>query len=226
MTAPHRPHRRGLLAGIRASFLTGLVIVAPAALTVWLIVTVVEFVDGTVLPLVPAWLWPEALTGLPLPGLGLIIFLAFTLAVGWLTKNIVGRSVIRWGEELVARMPVVRSIYNGLKQIAETVFSQSSNSFSRACLVEFPRPGCWAVAFVSSTARGEVASRIATERTMISVFMPTTPNPTTGFLFFVPEADVHMLDMSIEDAAKLIISAGLVVPERLPDGRLVARAAG
>lgn len=226
MTAPHRPHRRGLLAGIRASFLTGLVIVAPAALTVWLIVTVVEFVDGTVLPLVPAWLWPEALTGLSIPGLGLIIFLAFTLAVGWLTKNIVGRSVIRWGEELVARMPVVRSIYNGLKQIAETVFSQSSNSFSRACLVEFPRPGCWAVAFVSSTARGEVAARIATERKMISVFMPTTPNPTTGFLFFVPEDEVQMLDMSIEDAAKLIISAGLVVPERLPDGRLVARAAG
>lgn len=226
MTAPHRPHRRGLLAGIRASFLTGLVIVAPAALTVWLIVTVVEFVDGTVLPLVPAWLWPEALTGLSIPGLGLIIFLAFTLAVGWLTKNIVGRSVIRWGEELVARMPVVRSIYNGLKQIAETVFSQSSNSFSRACLVEFPRPGCWAVAFVSSSARGEVAARIATERKMISVFMPTTPNPTTGFLFFVPEDEVQMLDMSIEDAAKLIISAGLVVPERLPDGRLVARAAG
>lgn len=226
MTAPHRPHRRGLLAGIRASFLTGLIIVAPAALTIWVIVTVVDFVDGTVLPLVPAWLWPEALTGLTIPGLGLIIFLAFTLIVGWLTKNIVGRSVIRWGEELVARMPVVRSIYNGLKQIAETVFSQSSNSFSRACLIEFPRPGCWAVAFVSSDARGEVAARIQTDRKMISVFMPTTPNPTTGFLFFVPEADVQLLDMSIEDAAKLIISAGLVVPEKLPDGRLVARAMG
>ena len=220
MSHPNRPHRRGILAGLRASFLTGLVVVAPAVLTVWLITTVVDFVDSRVIPLIPQalierWLPPQ-LAGYDLttlPGLGLVLFFLFTLSVGWLAKGIIGRSVIQWGEDLVARMPVVRSIYNGLKQIAETVFSQSSTSFSRACLVEYPRKGLWAVAFVATGAKGEVARKLGEDRRMISVFMPTTPNPTTGFLFFVPEDEVHYLDMSIEDAAKLIISAGLVTPD-------------
>lgn len=229
MTQPHRSHRRGLLAGLRASFLTGLVIVAPAVLTIWLISTMIDFVDARVLPLIPegvlAQYLPEAIAGWRLsdvPGLGVIIFLVFTLLVGWLAKGYIGRSLIQWGEEIVARMPVVRSIYNGLKQIVETVFSQSANSFSRACLVEFPRPGCWAVAFVSTDAKGEVALKVGREGKMISVFMPTTPNPTTGFLFFVPEASVIYLDMSIEEAAKLIISAGLVVPDPDKPGKVRA----
>lgn len=226
MSPQPRPPRRGLLAGLQASFLTGLVIVAPAALTVWLIVTVVEFVDGTVLPLVPARIWPSWLNDLTIPGLGVIIFLVFTLLVGWLGRNFIGRRLIAWSEEIVARMPVVRSIYNGLKQIAETVFAQSSTSFSRAVLVQYPRQGLWAIAFVSTDTKGELAHHLNGREKHLSVFLPTTPNPTSGFLLFVPESETVPLDMTIEDAAKLVISAGLVVPDRLPDGRLVARVAG
>ncbi|WP_127109711.1 DUF502 domain-containing protein [Pararhodobacter zhoushanensis] len=219
MSPTPRPHRRGFFAGLRASFLTGLVIVAPAVLTIWMIRAVVDFVDSKVMPLIPADLLhgilPDRLTQLNLPnipGLGLIIALVFTLVVGWLAKGYIGKSLIGWGEDIVARMPVVRSVYNALKQIAETVFSQSSTSFNRACLVEYPRPGLWAVAFVSTETKGEIAQKLGDEK-LISVFLPTTPNPTSGFLLFVPEKDVKYLDMTIEEAAKLIISAGLVAPD-------------
>lgn len=229
MSPPHRPHRRGFLAGLRASFLTGLVIVAPAVLTIWLITTVVEFVDSKVMPLIPRSMldrvlpaWLTELELVTLPGLGLVIALVFTLIVGWLAKGYIGRSLIDWGEDLVARMPVVRSIYNALKQIAETVFAQSSTSFNRAVLVEYPRPGIWAVAFVSTETRGEIAQKLAAKAPggLVSVFLPTTPNPTSGFLLFVPETSVIALDMSIEDAAKLIISAGLVTPDPDKSGKV------
>jgi uncharacterized membrane protein len=225
MSPQPRPPRRGLFAGIRASFLTGLVIVAPAVLTIWLIQTVIEFVDGKVLPLVPSRVFPDWLTGISVPGLGLIIFLAFTLIVGWLAKGLIGRSLIAWGEEIVSRMPVVRSIYNGLKQIAETVFAQSSTTFNRACLIQYPRPGLWAIAFISTDTKGELAQNLNATEKHLSVFLPTTPNPTSGFLLFVPESQVILLDMSIEEAAKLVISAGLVVPDRTQAGRTLARSA-
>lgn len=204
--------RRGFLSGLRSSFLTGLVVVAPAVLTIWLISTVVEFIDSRVMPLIPARLIPQDLQSLTIPGQGVLIALIFTLVVGWLAKGYIGRSLIDWSENLVARTPVVRTIYNALKQIAETVFAQSNTSFNKACLVQYPRPGLWAVAFVSTDAKGEIAERLADNGRLISVFLPTTPNPTSGFLLFVPEQDVVYLDMSVEDAAKLIISAGLVVP--------------
>lgn len=229
MSTPPRPHRRGIFAGLRASFLTGLVIVAPAVLTIWLITTFVEFIDARVMPLIPRdalrQLLPDRLAQIDLislPGIGLVIALVFTLFVGWLAKGYIGRSLIQWGEDLVARMPVVRSVYNGLKQIAETVFAQSSTSFNRACLVEYPRPGLWAVAFVSTETKGEIARKIGGEK-LISVFLPTTPNPTSGFLLFVPEKDVVALDMSIEDAAKLIISAGLVAPDPERPGQVTRK---
>lgn len=224
MTPEDPQQKRGLLTEIRTAFLTGLVFVLPAVLTLWMIKTVIEFVDRNVLPLIPGRLWPDMMV--TIPGLGLIIFLGFTLAVGWFAKGLIGRSLILWSEMIVARMPVVRSLYNGLKQIAETVFAQSSTSFSRACLIQYPRQGLWAVAFVSTDTRGEVAQALNADGDKhISVFLPTTPNPTSGFLLFVAERDVIPLDMSIEDAAKLVISAGLVVPERTSDGRLVARKA-
>ena len=113
---------------------------------------------------------------------------------------------------MVDRMPVVRSIYNGLKQIAETVFAQSETSFDKACLVEYPRKGIWAIAFISTTAKGEIQESIAVDDQMMSVFLPTTPNPTSGFLLFVPKSDMIELKMSVEDCAKLVISAGLVYP--------------
>lgn len=205
--------RKGRFATLRASFLTGLVVVTPIGVTAWLIWTVAGWVDGWVLPMVPHELRPEHYIGVNLRGIGVVIFLVFTLVVGWLAKGIFGRALIRIGESIVDRMPIVRSVYSGIKQIAETVFSQGEDKFDRACLIDYPRQGIKAVAFVSSTAKGEVARRAeAADDPLISVFLPTTPNPTSGFLLFVPKSQVTYLDMSVEDAAKLIISAGLVYP--------------
>lgn len=207
------PSRRsGRFAGLRASFLTGLVVIAPVGLTIWLIWTVVGWIDGVVLPFVPSTFRPEQYIGINLRGVGVIIFLIFTIFVGWIAKGLIGRSLIRYGENLVNRMPVVRSVYSGIKQISETVFAQSERSFERACLIQYPRKGIWAIGFVSTTARGEVSERAETGGKLMSVFVPTTPNPTSGFLLFFPAEDIIELDMSVEDAAKLVISAGLVYP--------------
>ena len=216
-----RRRRFSMLGGLRASFLTGLVVIAPIGLTVWLIWTVIGWIDGFVLPLVPSAYRPENVLGtlfglenapINIRGVGVVVFLLFTIIVGWLAKGIIGRSLLRWGENLVDRMPVVRTIYNALKQIAETVFSQAETSFDKACLVQYPRPGIWAVAFISTTAKGEIQKRVPVEEQVMSIFLPTTPNPTSGFLLFVPRRDIIELEMSVEDAAKLVISAGLVYP--------------
>lgn len=213
----HKP-RRGILAGLRASFLTGIVVIAPVGLTIWLIWTLVGWIDGMVLPFVPATFQPETYIGINLRGVGLVIFLIFTIVVGWIAKGLIGRSLIRIAEDIVDRMPVVRSVYSGIKQISETVFAQSERNFEKACLIQYPRKGIWAIGFISTTARGEISNRAETGGRLLSVFVPTTPNPTSGFLLFLPEEDVVALDMSLEDAAKLIISAGLVYPsDRQPE---------
>jgi len=216
------PHRRSLLGSLKTSFLTGLVVIAPITLTLWLIWTVIGWIDGWVLPFVPAGYRPQNLVGLDVPGFGVVIFLVFAVVVGWMAKGLLGRTFIGWGENIVDRMPVVRSIYNGAKQIAETVFAQSETSFDRACLVQYPRKDIWAIAFVSTRTKGEIAARIPREDALVSVFLPTTPNPTSGFLLFVPESDIVPLDMAVEDAAKLVISAGLVYPNPKAPGKVIA----
>ena len=205
--------RRGMFSWLRASFLTGLVVIAPIALTLWLIWTVAGWVDSWVLPFVPVWLRPDQYVGLNVRGVGVLVFLIFTVLVGWMAKGIIGKSLIRWAESLVQGLPVVRSVYKGLKQIAETVFAQSEASFDKACLVEYPRKGIWAIAFISTGAKGEIDAKIDHASSKTAVFLPTTPNPTSGFLLFVPKSDVIELDMTVEDAAKLVISAGLVYPD-------------
>ncbi|MDU8926946.1 DUF502 domain-containing protein [Alisedimentitalea sp. MJ-SS2] len=240
MTTPfdddHHPHKKRWrpFAGLRNNFLAGLVVVVPVAITMWMIWTFVGWIDSWVLPFVPGSYHPDALlkhwfgdqgwyiwlTGgeevrINVRGVGVVLFLIFTVLVGWITKGLVGRSFLAWGEGMVDRMPVVRSLYNGIKQIAETVFATSSEAkFDKACLVEYPRKGIWAIAFISTKAKGEVASRIPVDEDIISVFLPTTPNPTSGFLLFVPRHSVIELDMSVEDSAKLVISAGLVYPNK------------
>lgn len=208
---PPRP-KRGLFSKFRSSFLTGLVVVAPIALTLWLIWTVAGWVDGWVLPFVPLWLRPDQYIGLNIRGVGVIVFLIFTVLVGWIAKGLIGRSLLNWAERMVQGLPVVRSVYNSLKQIAETVFAQSDTSFDKACLVEYPRKGIWAIAFIATSAKGEIDKKIDGENSKTAVFLPTTPNPTSGFLLFVPTRDLIELDMTVEDAAKLVISAGLVYP--------------
>ena len=227
--APHHRRHGSFLGGLRNNFLTGIIVIAPIGLTVWLIWTVVGWVDGVVMPFVPSAYHPEAVINrifgttaenhidVNIRGVGVIVFLIFTVVVGWVAKGLIGRSFIAWGEEMVGRLPIVRSIYNGLKQIAETVFTQGDAKFDKVCLVEYPRKGVWSVAFISSTARGEIARRVsAAGHEVIAVFMPTTPNPTTGFLMFVPRSEIIELDMTLEQAAKLVISAGLVYPGDTP----------
>ena len=219
-TTKNSTRRKSLFSGLRNSFLTGVVVIAPVGLTVWLIWSVIGWVDGVVLPFVPGRYKPENILNtflgldiqLQLRGVGVVFFLIFTTFVGWLAKGLLGRSLIRSAERFVNRMPVVRSIYSGVKQIAETVFSQADRSFEKACMVEYPRKGIWAVGFISTPARGEISARGNDSKGMLSVFVPTTPNPTSGFLLFFPKEDVIELDMTIEDAAKLVISAGLVYP--------------
>jgi uncharacterized membrane protein len=217
MSDPHRP-RRSLSLGIRGSFLTGLVVLAPVVLTGWLIWTVTGWIDGWVLPLIPERWQPDTLVGMDLRGVGLVIFLVFTVIIGWVAKGLIGRSLIRWAESIVDRMPVIRTVYNGVKQIAETIFAQTDTKFDKACLVEYPRPGIWAIGFVSTRAKGELAAALADKGEILSVFLPTTPNPTSGFLLYLPARDVMLLDMKVEDAAKLIISAGLVYPNARDPG--------
>ncbi|RVV99636.1 DUF502 domain-containing protein [Mesobaculum littorinae] len=213
-TDPRDPRRRRntLLGGLRASFLTGIVVIAPIALTVWLLWTLVGWIDSWVMPFVPLRFRPEQYIGINLRGVGVIFGLLFTVIVGWLAKGLIGRSLLRWGESVVDSVPVVRSIYNALKQLAETVFAQTETSFDRACLIEYPRRGIWSIGFISTAAKGEIDATIPVGDRKLTVFLPTTPNPTSGFLLFLPESEVIELDMTIEDAAKLVISAGLVYP--------------
>ncbi|MCK4713066.1 MAG: DUF502 domain-containing protein [Marinosulfonomonas sp.] len=206
------PRKRRWFTGFRNNFFTGLVIVAPVGVTLWLIWSITGKIDSWVLPLIPETFTPKPYIGIDLRGLGVIIFLIFTVIVGWVTKGIIGRSLLNMGEDMVSRMPVVRSIYNGLKQLAETVFAQSETSFDKVCLIEYPRKGIWAVAFISTSTKGEVSGKIPVDGKLTSVFLPTTPNPTSGFLLFVPQSDIIELDMSVGDAMKLVISAGLVYP--------------
>jgi len=223
---PAKTRRVGMFGRIRANFLTGLVVIAPIGLTIWLIWAVMGWVDSFVLPFVPNRFKPEQYIGINLRGVGVIFFLLFTVVIGWLAKGFIGRSLLRWAENLVDRTPVVRSVYSGLKQIAETVFAQSETSFDKAVLVEYPRRGLWTIAFVSTDAKGEIAEAIPTTDDKVSVFLPTTPNPTSGFLLFVSRSELIELDMSVEDAAKLVISAGLVYPHdktiQEPRGRIAA----
>ncbi|MFV0491961.1 MAG: DUF502 domain-containing protein [Pseudorhodobacter sp.] len=214
------PKRRGFIAWLRSSFLTGLVVVLPVGLTLYLIWTVTGWIDGFVLPFVPSGYRPEALMRYYLGeeyvynirGIGVIVFLLFTILMGWIARGIIGRSFIAGAEGLVDRMPIIRTIYSGLKQIAETVFAQTDQNFEKACLVEYPKEGIWAIGFISTRAKGEIAAKFPEHDEILSIFLPTTPNPTSGFLLFVPADAVRMLDMTIEEAAKLIISAGLVYP--------------
>lgn len=213
------PRKRGLLGGLRASFLTGLVVVLPIGLTIYLVYTVVGWIDSWILPLIPFGWQPDQLVeyyigpnaNFPTRGLGVIVFLVFTVIVGWIAKGLLGRTILAQTEALVDRMPVVRSVYGGFKQITETFFAKSEKSFDKTCLVEFPRPGTWAVGFVATTAKGEIADKLPSDKKMIAVFVALTPL-TSGILLYVPEEDVILLDMKADDAVKLIVSAGLVAP--------------
>ncbi len=213
------PPKRGFFAGLRASFLTGLVVVLPVGLTLWLTWAAIGWLDAWILPLIPAAYQPEEImhrlfgpeSAFPLRGVGVAVFLVFTVIIGWLARGLIGRTLVRQAETLVDRVPVVRSIYGGLKQITETVFSQKEKSFDRTCLLQFPRQGVWAVGLVATKPKGEIAARLPGGDEMIAVFVALTPL-TSGMLVYVPAREVVFLDMKPDEAAKLIVSGGLVYP--------------
>lgn len=200
-------------ARLRNYFLTGLVVVGPVGITLYVLWWFVTLIDAWVKPLLPARYLPETYLPFSIPGIGLIFSVMVLMVVGAFTANLFGRTLLSYGESLLGRMPVVRNVYRALKQIFETVLSQSSSSFQKVGLIEYPREGLYAIVFISTTTKGEIDSRIMKGEKLLSVFLPTTPNPTSGFLLFVPEKDVIVLDMSVEEGAKMVISAGLVVPE-------------
>jgi uncharacterized membrane protein len=211
--------RRSILGALRASFLTGLVVVLPVGLTIYVVWGVVGWIDGWILPLIPAAYQPEALmhrffgaeVNFPVRGLGVLVFLVFTALVGSVARGLIGRSMVRKAEEIVDRVPLVRSVYSGVKQITETFFAKSEKNFERTCLVEFPREGYWAVGMVATKPKGEIAEKLPNGEGMVAVFIGLTPL-TSGILIFVPERDVIILDLKADEAVKLIVSAGLVYP--------------
>lgn len=209
-----KPKKVSSFLRLRNYFFTGLVICAPLAITLYLTWTLIGWVDGWVKPYLPDVFNPNNYLPFTVPGVGLLIAFVVITMVGFLTANLIGRSIVGYGEYLLSRMPVVRSIYSALKQIFETVFREDSDSFQAVVLVQYPRKGLWALAFVATDTLGETQARLDEPAGQtVSVFLPTTPNPTSGFLLFVPKDDVIWMNMSVEEAAKLVISAGLVAPE-------------
>jgi uncharacterized membrane protein len=202
--------RLGLAARLRNYFLAGVLITAPVSLTIWIAWNLIDYIDSRVTPLVPARWNPETYLPFTIPGLGVVVMVIVLTLAGFLAAGLFGRALMRLGEGLLARVPVVRSLYSGTKQIFETVLAQQSNAFRKVCLIEYPRRGTWAIGFVTGQTVGEVQRR--TDDTVINVFIPATPNPTTGFLLFVPDRDVHVLDISVEEGIKLVISGGIVEP--------------
>ena len=206
--------RVGILARIRTYFLTGIIVTAPIGITFYIAWQFITWVDESIRPLLPPLYNPETYVPFALPGVGLVFgFIVLTL-IGALTASFFGKALMRLGERLVERMPVVRTIYSALKQIFETVLAQSSDSFSEVVLVEYPRRGLWTIAFVTSKTKGEVQD--ITTDDMINIYVPTTPNPTSGFLLFVPRHDIRSLSMTVEEGIKYVISTGIIVP---PDRR-------
>ena len=202
----------GFGARLRNYFLTGLVVAGPLAITAWLITAFVTWVDDWVRPLIPDAYRPETYLPWKLPGSGLIIALVALTLLGFLTANLVGRTLIQLGDHLIDRMPIVRPIYKTVKQVFQMLFSKSGTSFRKVGLVEFPAPGMWSLVFLSQPPSNDVASRLPGDDEQISVFLPCTPNPTTGFFFYLPRKKIIELDIPVEAAATLIMSAGMIQP--------------
>src|ERR1700760_2143099 len=200
---------RGFTARLRNYFLTGLIVAGPVAITLYLTWWFVTWVDALVRPFVPVAYRPETYLPFGLPGSGLVVAVIALTLLGFLTHNLIGRTLVDLGEKLLGRMPVVRAIYRGLKQVFETLFSGSGSSLRRVGLVEFPSPGMWSLVLISQSPSVEIANNLPGQEEHISVFLPCAPNPTTGFFFYVPKSKIVEVDMSAEDAPNLIMSCGV-----------------
>lgn len=218
--AEHGGQRARVRVGVRLRryFFAGILITAPIVITFYISWLLIRWVDSRVTPLLPDAYNPETYLPFAIPGLGLVIVVVFLTFVGWATAGMLGRFWTRVSESVLSQMPVVRSIYGAVKQIIETILQQQSNAFRQVVLFEYPRRGSWALGFITGQTKGEVQN--LTEDDVVNVFLPTTPNPTSGYLLFVPRRELVVLDMTVEDGIKMVISGGIVTP---PDRRPAAQ---
>ncbi len=215
----HSSHQLGFIGRLRNHFFTGILITAPIGITCWLAWEIVTFIDDRVTPLIPAKWNPETYLPFGIPGLGVIVMVLVLTLIGFFTAGLVGRSILRFGESLLDRMPVIRGVYGALKQIFEAVFQQQSNAFRDVVLVQYPRKDSWAIGFMTGGANYRITE--AGPEDAVNIFLPTTPNPTSGFLLFVPRKETRTLSMTIEEGIKMVVSGGIVTP---PDRRKSADA--
>lgn len=198
---------------MRKYFITGLLILVPLAITLWVLHAVISTMDQSLLLLPEQWR-PERLVGFKVLGIGTVLTLVIVFVTGLLAQNFVGNMVIGAWEALLKRIPIVSSIYSSVKQVSDTLFSSTGNAFSKALLVQYPREGAWTIAFLTGVPGGDVANHLHGD--YISIYVPTTPNPTSGFFLMVPRSDTIELDMSVDAALKYVVSMGVVAPDQLP----------
>ena len=198
---------------IKRYFITGLLIWVPLVITGWVLSLIVSTLDQS-LRLLPTSVHPQTLFGFAIPGAGAVLTLVMILLTGLLAANFIGQKLIVWWEKLLARIPVVNSVYNSVKQVSDTLFSPNGNAFRKALLVQYPRQGSWTVAFLTGAPGGDIINHLEGEH--VSVYVPTTPNPTSGFFLMMPAKDVVELNMTVDEALKYIISMGVVAPPTPP----------
>lgn len=208
--APEDAPKQSVFAWLRGRFFAGMVIAAPIAITFWVIQFLITFIDNRVKPLLPPILKPETYTNYAIPGFGVLVTIIALTVLGAVATNLMGRAVINASDRLLSRIPIVRNVYSAFKQLFDVIGSNQTANFDEVVMVEYPRRGSWCIGFVASGAKGEIAHRLSEET--VGVFVPTTPNPTSGFLIYVQRSEVIEMDMSVEEGAKMILSAGLVVP--------------
>ncbi|MEL6827084.1 MAG: DUF502 domain-containing protein [Pseudomonadota bacterium] len=206
-----KPKPVGLFAWLRGRFFAGMVIAAPLAATFFILQFLITFIDNRVKPLLPPLLKPETYTNYAIPGFGVLVLVVALTILGAVTANLVGRSLLAATDRILSRIPIVKNVYAALKQLTEVLTNNQQASFDRCVLVEYPKKESWCIGFVSSHAKQEIGSKLGA--TKIGVFVPTTPNPTSGFLIYVEESETIPLEMTVEEGAKMILTAGLVVPD-------------
>jgi uncharacterized membrane protein len=203
---------------LRRYLVTGLILWVPIGITIWVLTLIVSTLDKTLL-LIPEHYRPEALLGFAIPGLGVVLTLVVLLVTGMAARNFIGQRLIKGWDGILRRIPVVKSIHSGVKQVSDTLFSDTGQAFRKALLVEFPHPGSYTIAFMTGTPTGELVNRLPGEH--ISVYVPTTPNPTSGYFLMLPKSRTQELDMSVDDALKYIVSMGVVGPASKPASALL-----
>lgn len=217
MTAPQKidlnteePHKITFLGRLRNYFLAGILVTAPIAITIYVTWGFLKFLDNKITPLIPEVYNPNTYLPVEIPGLGLLIAITFFIIIGWLTRNFLGRFFVRISENIVERLPVINTIYGAVKQIFETVMASKSDAFKEVVMFEYPRKGIWVLGFVTGVTKGEVQT--VTDNETVNIFLPTTPNPTSGFLLFLPKKDLIYMKMTVEEGIKMIVSGGIITP--------------